>query len=315
MASNSRALALIASILLLGMAVSGTAGEDKKKIVFVAAAGSHGFGNHAYKAGFLLFAKLLNENAPNVEAVVVTGGWPKDPSVFDGACAIVLGSDGGGLVTQNLKALDALMKKGIGLACIHYTLDLPKGDARRLLLDAIGGYYEQGWSVNPTWEANFKEFPNHPITRGVRPFKISDEWYYHMRFREDPKGMTPILAAIPPDSTRKGPDGPHSGNPAVRSRLGMPEHVAWACERPDGGRGFGFTGGHIHWNWAHDDLRKLLLNAFVWLAGAEVPPDGVPSKTPTVDDLVANQESPPPKNWKPEQLRRQIEQFNRPPAP
>ncbi len=56
--------------------------------------------------------------------------------------------------------------------------------------------------------------------------------------------MVGILTAIPPDNPRKGPDGPHSGNPTVRSRLGMPEHVAWAYERPDGGRGFGCTGSH-----------------------------------------------------------------------
>lgn len=306
-----RRAGVFAFVFVLMMGLWAEAGEGKKRIVFVAAAGSHGFGNHAYKAGFLLFAKLLNENAPNVEAVVVTGGWPKDPSVFDGASAIVLGSDGGGLVVSRQKELDALVKKGVGLACIHYTLDLPKGNARPFLLDALGGYYEQGWSVNPTWVADLKEFPSHPITRGVRPFQISDEWYYHMRFREEMKGVTPILTALPPDSTRKGADGAHSGNPTVRSRLGMPEHVAWACERPDGGRGFGFTGGHIHWNWAHDDLRRLLLNAFVWIAGAEVPPDGVPSRTPTVEDLIANQDSPPPKNWTPDQLQRTIEQFNR----
>lgn len=308
----ARASAL-AFVLGLALGLWADAAEGKKKIVFVAAAGSHGFGNHAYKAGFILFAKLLNENAPNVEAFVVTGGWPKDASAFEGASAIVLGSDGGALPAQHTKELDALSRKGVGLACIHYTLDVPKGDVRRLMLDAIGGYYEQGWSVNPTWEANFTKFPDHPIARGVRPFKISDEWYYHMRFRDEMKGVTPILTAIPPDSTRKGPDGAHSGNPTVRSRLGMPEHVAWAAERPEGGRGFGFTGAHVHWNWAQDDLRKLMLNAFVWIAGAEVPPDGVPSKTPTVDDLVANQESQPPKDWKPDQLQRMIEQFNRRP--
>jgi hypothetical protein len=51
--------------------------------------------------------------------------------------------------------------------------------------------------------------------------------------------------------------------------------VAWAVERPDGGRGFGFTGGHVHLNWGDADFRKLVLNALVWTAGAEVPADGV----------------------------------------
>jgi len=305
-------MAFLGIVVVWALAAPATeSGEGKRKIVFVAAAGSHGFGHHAYKAMFLLYAKLLNENAPNVEAVAVTGGWPKDAAALDGAAAIVLGSDGGGLVHQNLAALEKLVRRGVGLACIHYTLDVPKGSkAAQLLLDAIGGYYEQHWSVNPTWEADFKEFPKHPIANGVKPFKIGDEWYFHMRFVEDMKGVTPILTAVPPDSAKKGGDGAHSGNPTVRSRLGLPEHVAWAYERPGGGRGFGFTGGHTHWNWGHDQMRKLLLNAFVWVAGAEVPADGVPSPTPTVDELAANQESPTPNDWKPESLQKMLERWN-----
>ena len=42
--------------------------------------------------------------------------------------------------------------------------------------------------------------------------------------------------------------------------------MMWVYERPDGGRGFGFTGGHFHANWANDDQRKLVLNAILWLA-------------------------------------------------
>ena len=59
---------------------------------------------------------------------------------------------------------------------------------------------------------------------------------------------------------------------------GRIETLAWAVERPDGGRGFGFTGGHYHNNWGDDNFRKLILNAIAWTAGAEVPPEGIPSK-------------------------------------
>ena len=52
----------------------------------------------------------------------------------------------------------------------------------------------------------------------------------------------------------------------------MAEVVGWVYERPGGGRGFGFTGMHTHWNWAQDSFRKSVLNAIVWIAGAEVPP-------------------------------------------
>ena len=45
---------------------------------------------------------------------------------------------------------------------------------------------------------------------------------------------------IPPEETRNHPDDAHGGNQYVRARKGMPEVVAWAYDRPDGGRGFGF---------------------------------------------------------------------------
>ena len=69
---------------------------------------------------------------------------------------------------------------------------------------------------------------------------------------------------------------------------GREEVLAWAVHRPDGGRGFGFTGGHFHKNFGNDDFRKLVLNSLVWLAKMEVPPDGVPSATPTAEELKQN---------------------------
>ncbi|TXH01385.1 MAG: hypothetical protein E6R05_05725, partial [Candidatus Moraniibacteriota bacterium] len=71
-----------------------------------------------------------------------------------------------------------------------------------------------------------------------------------MRFPEGMKNVIPILTAVAPASTMQRADGPHSGNPHVRKEVaaGIPQHTAWAFERPDGGRSFGFTGGHFHWN-------------------------------------------------------------------
>jgi hypothetical protein len=68
--------------------------------------------------------------------------------------------------------------------------------------------------------------------------------------------------------------------------------VAWAHERADGGRGFGFTGAHYHANWGHEDFRRLVLNAIVWLAKMEVPAGGVASRV-TPEDLAANLDPKP----------------------
>ncbi len=195
------------------------------------------------------------------------------------------------------------MKKGVGLVCLHYGVEVPKEQAGQQFLDWIGGYFETHWSVNPWWTAQFKQFPEHPVTRGVKPFSLNDEWYYHMRFRPNMEGVTPLLTAIPPDSTRERPDGPHSNNPTVRAGRGEPEHVGWVCNRADGGRGFGFTGGHWHWAWAQDDFRTFVLNGIAWTAGLDIPEGGVPSKTPSYDELLKNQDYPQPAGFTEEKAK------------
>ena len=66
---------------------------------------------------------------------------------------------------------------------------------------------------------------------------------------------------------------------------GKAQVVAWAYDRPDGGRGFGFTGLHKHANLGDDNFRTLLLNAVAWVSKLEVPEGGVTAKTLTRDDL------------------------------
>jgi type 1 glutamine amidotransferase len=301
---------LLGSPLVTGVRAAETAA--RKKVIFITGPKTHGWAAHAYDADCKLLAAILNEKVPAIEAVVLEENWPRDLTVLDGVAAIVIACDGNNLLRAevNWQALDTIAKKGVGIAFLHYALDPGKAFGK-YLLNWIGGYYEQYWSVNPSWLAEFKTLPEHPITRGVRLFAIRDEWYYHMRFVDNMAGVTPILTAVPPDSTRKGKDGPHSGNPEVRARLGMPEHLAWAYERPGGGRGFGCTGGHSHWAYAQDDYRKLMLNAVCWIAGVEVPPDGVASPTPTAAQMEANLHGERPAEWTTERIRRTIEQMNR----
>jgi hypothetical protein len=120
-----------------------------------------------------------------------------------------------------------------------------------------------------------------------------------MRFRPQFENTTAILAAKPPLETlnRRGSRGT---NPTVQAAVeaGVPQIVAWAYERPNGGRGFGFTGGHFHENWRQDYFRKLVLNALVWTAGADVPQEGVPSRSPSDLDMELNQDYPKPEKKK-----------------
>src|SRR5262245_19264644 len=264
----------------------------EKKIVLLAGSPSHGHLEHEYRAGCLLLQKCL-ASVPGVHVLVVSNDWPADPHVFDGAAAIFMFATGGGshpaIKPERLKLLGDLMKKGVGFGTCHYGVEVPKDKGGPEFLQWQGGYFETYWSVNPTWEADFQELPKHPILQGVKPFKIRDEWYYHMRFVDGMKGVTPILTAVPPDRTRgrPGANETQGGNPEVQKHMGEPEHVMWAYERSDGGRGFGITGAHYHKNWGNENFRKVVLNAILWMAKAEVPPNGVECRV-TENDVMQN---------------------------
>lgn len=274
----------------------------KKKIVFLSGNKSHGFGSHEHYAGCRLLASDLQAAFPNIEVEVYKHRWPKDWSLISSADAIVIYSDGGKRhpSLKYREKLDKEIEKGLGVVCIHYAVEVPKGPAGDSMMNWTGGYFETHWSVNPHWVADFKELPKHPITRGVKPFKADDEWYFNMRFVGEKEGVTPILSAVPPQSTTSRKDGPHQGNPHVRKMVAekLPQHVAWAYQRPNNkGRGFGFTGGHYHWNWGNANYRRLVLNAIAWTAEMEVPENGVGAKDKGVKVLKQDQDYGVPKKF------------------
>ena len=283
---------------------------------------SHNYGAHEHKAGSILLARSLEKAMPGFVTAVFTDGWPQDPNALDGFDCIVMYCDGGGrhMVVPHLDQVDAYAKQGVGVVCLHYGVEVEATPAGKKFLDWIGGYFEADWSVNPHWTANYTKFPKHPTTRGVKPFSVNDEWYYHMRFRPEMKGVTPILTDMPPASTLvkedgslARPDNAHNNNPHVREAVLVrkePQHMAWASENDGGGRGFGFTGGHNHWNWGNPDYRKVVLNAIVWCAQGEVPEGGVESPEVTLEDLLADQDYDPKPNFDTAPIQKQLDEWN-----
>lgn len=272
---------------------SSSASAQQRKLVLVAGKPSHPPGMHEFNAGVQLLAQCLTKT-PKLAVAPVLNGWPDDESVFDDADAVVFYMDGGGqheIVKEGgrrLAMIDQWIERGVGVGFMHYGVEVIADQAGSQMLRWIGGHYENAFSCNPIWEPTFEVFPDHPITNGVKPFRAMDEWYFNMRFIADIAGnepiqtaaMTfqPILLATPSPEVRDGPyvspKGPYKH---IEESIGRAEAMMWAVEREDGGRGFGFTGGHFHSNWANDNFRKVTLNALAWIAKVEVPTNGIES--------------------------------------
>src|SRR5882724_8657334 len=151
-------------ITLLGLV---TAPAADKKIVFVAGAPSHGPGEHEHRAGCLLLKSCLDK-VPGVTSAVYSNGWPEQPKeALAGAATVVIYSDGGAghplLRDDHMETIGGLMKKGVGLVCIHYAVEPTKEKGEKEMIEWMGGCFEVDRSVNPTWVPDFKPLPEHAI--------------------------------------------------------------------------------------------------------------------------------------------------------
>lgn len=237
---------------------------EPTKIVLIAGANIAKPGEHEYAAGSAVLRDLLKQT-PGVQPVLAVD-WPAKADTFAGARAVGFFFDGGDkhalLKDGRLAQVQKLAEAGVGLVHLHQTIDYPKdlGDRVR---HWCGAAWEKGHSQRAHWVAEFTTFPEHPVCRGVKAFKIDDGWLSKVRFGADMKGVTPLLHTADP----KVPAGKQAGAETV---------VCWAYERPGGGRAFTFTGGHLHSSFAEEGYRRLLVNGILWAAGAAIPPGGAP---------------------------------------
>ncbi len=290
---------IVFSTLLVAPNWSWSAEGKTKKIVLIAGPiTGHPKHTHEYEKNVILLKHLL-DTAPNLKGVTVEAhfnGWPDDPSTLDDADTIVMTSDGGDrneashplYVEGRMQVIERQMKRGCGFMQFHWSTFNPSRFHDQIT-EWVGGYfdYETGdgprkwYSAIKTWEGPAKlPTPDHPICRGVKPFRVKEEFYYRIRFREDDSRTKPIVTTQPPGEAQD-------------------YAVGWAVERKNGGRGFGFTGGHFYDNWWNEDFRKLILNAVVWTAGAEVPAEGVQSTLAApVKALVLTGHNHPAHDWR-----------------
>ncbi|REK19971.1 MAG: hypothetical protein DWQ45_26010 [Planctomycetota bacterium] len=271
---------------------SRAADSAPRKVVLIAGPKSHGpVGNgiHDYPWSVKLL-KVMLDNSNVSEHVVVEyhiGGWPEDETTLGDADTIMVVSDGRDgdkyeeaphfASEQRAALVQRQIDRGCGFVTFHFSTFAPDNFAQQSF-DWTGGYFD--WDENGRWysaiEVHETEIepatPEHPLLRGVAPFSMKEEFYFNIRFPEsDAAGKVVPILSVPVLPGRE-PDG---------------NVVAWARERPDGGRGFATTCGHFYDNWRHAEFRKLILNALVWTAGLEPPASGVEARYYTHREITA----------------------------
>ena len=260
----------------------------EKKVVLIGGKKSHGKGEHDFPNGIPLIAAWLKASPAfaSTDVLAYTTGWPADPAALDGASAIVLYFDGVGekpvplLDPERIKHMQKLVDAGTGLITIHQASTVPPGNTTIPLVDWLGakrnGMYDRTTervTISPVSQ-------DHPISFGVGEFTVKDEWYPTLLFAE--RNVTPILrGAVTPkygNKARQASDPPQKG-----------EHVlAWAYERPNGGRSFGYTGGHYLKSLDDPAVRKMIINAIAWTSHINVPATGIHTPEPIVGKSVVN---------------------------
>jgi type 1 glutamine amidotransferase len=187
---------------------------------------------------------------------VVSDGWPQDPAVLkDVKCIVIYTTPAAELLLDgpHRDEVDRLMKKGVGLVTIHWASSIQKENFERLgdrWMSYLGGTWISNVGLS-TDTAELKQLDaKHPICRGWKNYELHDEFYLNPKMG---KAAKPLLQV-----TTKGQE----------------VVVGWAFERPGGGRAYGTTLGHFYRNFEREPFRRAIVNAILWTAEVEVPPDG-----------------------------------------
>jgi hypothetical protein len=250
------------------------------KIVLIAGTPSNKPGQHEYFAGCALLMRWLKQT-PGVWPVLCAEGWPKNEAVLDGAKALVVFMDGGEklafLEDARWTKVRALMASGAGFVAFHQAVEVPAEKAEEYK-GWLGAVWQPDIGFRGHWDVKFKNVTAHAVSGGLRPFDLlKDGWLCNLHFAN--KGVTPLIASKVPEKVRSTAD--------AKAHADRAEVVAWAFERENGGRSFGFTGADLHANWASDDQRRLVLNGILWSAKAPLP-DGGATVSVTPEELAEN---------------------------
>ncbi|MCI0356877.1 MAG: ThuA domain-containing protein [Planctomycetaceae bacterium] len=266
---RSLAAALVALLVALAFASPIIADEGKATRLLLLAQGPDGHpkGTHEYFAGQTILDKCLSK-VPNLQRTIIKadGDWPEGPELLAKADGVVLFvSEGAKWIGTNparRAAFADLAKRGGGLAVLHWGMGTKPAEHIEPFVALFGACHG-----GPDRKFKFLETQvrvaaaDHPATKGLSDFTIKEEFYYQLKRLPEAR-LVPLLTA---DIDGERP------------------MVAWAWERPDGGRSLGFSGCHYHENWSRSEYRRFISQAVLWTLKITPPEKDFPAEVSPED--------------------------------
>jgi type 1 glutamine amidotransferase len=234
--------------------------DKPKNVLLLGQKRDHPPGSHEYVPGLQVLAKSL-AGYPGIQLKVVAANepWREGPELLDKADGVVLYLGQGGRWAENDPAREAALAKlaarGAGIVALHWGIgakDAKYIAGHRARIGAVHGGPDRKYIF--TKQPVRVEVLPHPITTGLDDFELKDEYYYQLK--RSPQGKVTPLLLVPIEDNA--------------------EMVAWAFERPDGGRSFGFSGMHFHDHWKQLECRRMIAQGLLWTLKLPVPSDGLP---------------------------------------
>jgi hypothetical protein len=264
----SRSRTLLALSLALGL-TSSALGEAPKKLLLIGQGpDGHPARSHEYVAGLKVLASCL-KSVKEIEVTTVRADdpWKEGPELIGRSDGVVVFlSEGARWLSADPKrheALTRLAARGGGLTVLHWGMGTKDAKPIDAFVKLFGGCHGGPDRKYKELEAEAEPADaKHPILTGIGKFRVKDEFYYELKFVKPEESVKALL----------------------RVRIdGKDQTVAWAWERPDRGRSFGFSGLHFHDNWKLPEYRRLVAQGVVWTLKLPVPKDGLPVEVTEAD--------------------------------
>lgn len=243
---------LVAGCGLLGIVPCSRA-EDavvpKRLLLIAGAPDGHPPQTHEYVAGMKIVHELFADHPGIVlRTVVADDEWKDGPELLDGTDAVVLfrseGAKWCSADANRLAAFRRLAERKGGFTVLHWGMGTRTAEPVAAFASLFGlchGGPDRKYRVLETKLTPVAK--EHSILDGIGPITVRDEFYY----------------ALKPPATKVAP------LPLLQIEIdGQPQTVAWAWDRPDGGRSFGFSGLHFHENWQRPEYRRLVKQGVLW---------------------------------------------------